>query len=219
MHMTNTRRRSGSNRGFTIVELVVVVAVIAIISSIAAFSFSRVQRSSRDDQREANLVTFRTALDDFFVKNGTYPPGCPQTSCSSWFFTENTASPTITANTPLSAIRTVLPGIPETFNDPSVRGSDLFFMDTTQSTKKYFYYGGTANLRTGSGSADTTLTATASFPCTLRSALTSGGPLSTGSYVTGYYSEDAKKWVLYGGQHGVSMTISGSDALGCVINR
>ncbi|MEO7904266.1 MAG: prepilin-type N-terminal cleavage/methylation domain-containing protein [Candidatus Saccharimonadales bacterium] len=207
------------NTGFTVVELMVVIVVIGILITIVTLSYRQVQKSSRDAIRATHTSTIRGALEKFYEANGTYPPGCPRTTCTSWFFTENTAAPVITSNTTLATLKQSLPGLPSKLGDPSVPSSTPPIMDAATSTKKYYYFGGTANIR-ASGTSSTSIAQTSSFPCTIQSSLTANSATSIGSYVIGYFSEEANKWVLYGGKYGTPMAItSGAAADGCVINR
>lgn len=58
----------GENRGFTLVELLVVIAVIAILAVIGLTVFSGIQRNARDSRRKADINAIAKALE---VNKGT----------------------------------------------------------------------------------------------------------------------------------------------------
>jgi prepilin-type N-terminal cleavage/methylation domain-containing protein len=62
------------NRGFTLIELMVVVVIIAILTSIVMASFSQAKAKSRDAKRIADLAQMQLALELAFDKCGVYPP-------------------------------------------------------------------------------------------------------------------------------------------------
>jgi len=62
-----------AQKGFTLVELLVVISIIAILSVIGITVFSGVQKSTRDARRKADLHAISLALEQYKVKNGTYP--------------------------------------------------------------------------------------------------------------------------------------------------
>ncbi len=61
-------------RGFTLIELMIVIAVIGILSTIAIVTYSTVQRNSRDTARDALATTLDNAFEQYYQKNGEYPP-------------------------------------------------------------------------------------------------------------------------------------------------
>src|SRR4030042_4433007 len=62
-----------TQRGFTLVELLVVIAVIAIVMGIGVASYGRVQRSGRDSQRQADLHLIAAALEQYYGDYNAYP--------------------------------------------------------------------------------------------------------------------------------------------------
>ncbi len=67
-----------SNRGFTLLELLVVVALIGILLALAAVSFSQAQKKSRNAKRQSDIQKISLSLEDYFGDHHKYPT---QLSC------------------------------------------------------------------------------------------------------------------------------------------
>jgi len=61
------------NKGFTLVELMIVITVIAILATIAVVAFTRVQKQARDTKRKGEMHSIVTALQAYFSEKGVYP--------------------------------------------------------------------------------------------------------------------------------------------------
>lgn len=66
-----TRR---GNRGFTIVELLIVIVVIAILAAISITAYNGIQVRARDAQRSSDMAAIVKALELYKIDNGKYPP-------------------------------------------------------------------------------------------------------------------------------------------------
>jgi type IV pilus assembly protein PilA len=60
------------NKGFTLIELMIVVAIIGILAAIAIPNFMRFQAKSRQAEAKSNLGAIYTAIEAFRVEYGTY---------------------------------------------------------------------------------------------------------------------------------------------------
>ena len=72
-------------KGFTIVELLIVVVVIAILATITIVSFNGIQTRARDSARDVAVKNIQTALEMYKEdNNGVYPNACgsPNTGCN-----------------------------------------------------------------------------------------------------------------------------------------
>lgn len=67
------KRRAPKQKGFTIVELLIVVVVIAILAAISLVAYTNIQQRARDSQRKADLKTISTAVNLYYADNGNYP--------------------------------------------------------------------------------------------------------------------------------------------------
>lgn len=63
----------GSQKAFTIVELLIVVVVVAVLATIATAVFNGVQQRSRDSQRVSHMNSIKKVLEMYKLQNGTYP--------------------------------------------------------------------------------------------------------------------------------------------------
>ena len=61
------------NRGFTLVELIIVIAVITILSTIGVVSFTVVRNQASDSDAESMASTLMSALNSYYSKNNEYP--------------------------------------------------------------------------------------------------------------------------------------------------
>ena len=62
-------------KGFTLVELLVVIAVIALIGVFAAVAVNSARSKQRDATRLANVRQLQSALEDHFNETNQYPEG------------------------------------------------------------------------------------------------------------------------------------------------
>lgn len=60
-------------RGFTIVELLIVIVVIGILAGLVISTFSGVQGRARDAQRQTDIKAVATQLEVYYIDNGSYP--------------------------------------------------------------------------------------------------------------------------------------------------
>ncbi len=61
------------NKGFTLIELLVVVAIIGLLSSIVLASLSTARAKARDAKRREDMIQLRTAINMYYIDNGSYP--------------------------------------------------------------------------------------------------------------------------------------------------
>jgi general secretion pathway protein G/type IV pilus assembly protein PilA len=60
-------------KGFTLIELIVVVAVLGILATIAVPRVIRVTEKANTNTEQANLTIIKNALERYYAENGDYP--------------------------------------------------------------------------------------------------------------------------------------------------
>lgn len=63
----------GKQKGFTIVELLIVIVVIAILAAITIIAYNGIQQRGRDSARKADFQTLQNALESYHSDKGAYP--------------------------------------------------------------------------------------------------------------------------------------------------
>lgn len=65
-----------NSKGFTLIELLVVISIISLLSAVVLASLNSARVKARDVIRKENLIQLRTAINNYFLDNGSYPnPG------------------------------------------------------------------------------------------------------------------------------------------------
>lgn len=64
---------SRKQQGFTIVELLIVIIVIGILATLVLVTFTGIQRSARNTQRQTDIKAVASHLETYNVKNSYYP--------------------------------------------------------------------------------------------------------------------------------------------------
>ncbi len=60
-------------KGFTIVELLIVIVVIGILAALVITTFSGVQRKARNTERETDIKAIHGQVEAYYAQNGRYP--------------------------------------------------------------------------------------------------------------------------------------------------
>ncbi len=70
-----TLKKNNNERGFTIVELLIVIIVIGILATLVLIAYGNVQGQARDTKRQSNAQSVATAAENFRTASsaGTYP--------------------------------------------------------------------------------------------------------------------------------------------------
>ncbi len=96
-------------KGFTIVELLIVIVVIGILAAIIIVAYTGVQNQARTTKSKSNASTIQKRLEAYYAeKDGTYP------TVATWK-TDSTAAPTAAGSIPANI--KVVSGDPATKTD------------------------------------------------------------------------------------------------------
>jgi type IV pilus assembly protein PilA len=68
-------RKKLNQKGFTLIELMIVVAIIGILAAIAIPQFAAYRTKSYNSAAQSDLRNVLTVLEAFYADNQEYPPG------------------------------------------------------------------------------------------------------------------------------------------------
>ena len=69
-------------RGFTIVELLIVIVIIGILATLVIVTFTGTQQRARDTQRKKDLLQIQTGIELYRSDVGAYPAALPNCGSS-----------------------------------------------------------------------------------------------------------------------------------------
>lgn len=87
-----------NNKGFTLVELLIVIAIIGVLSTLLTANFIGVRQRSRDATRKSNLRQIQSALELYRSDQGSYPTSVP--NCTSSLMSPDCSSTTYMQKVP-----------------------------------------------------------------------------------------------------------------------
>jgi general secretion pathway protein G len=122
-------------KGFTIVELLIVIVVIGILAAITIVAYNGVQQRARDAQRQSDVVAITKALEMYYLDHGQYP-GTPTETGGS---TSINTSWSTTADSSWQKLVTILkPYINQVPLDPTSTANTA--VTTSSSSYNYAYF-------------------------------------------------------------------------------
>jgi type IV pilus assembly protein PilE len=118
-----------NQKGFTLIEIMVVVAIIGILASIALPSYTNYVKKGKAAEATSTLATARVKMEQFFQDNRTYAGGPCTTLAAGKYFTYACGAPDAT-----------------TYKITATGTSDMsnFSFDVNQANVKNSTYDGTA---------------------------------------------------------------------------
>ena len=112
------------NKGFTIVELLIVIVVIGILAGLVITTYNGIQQKARNTERTTDLKTFQSQLEAYYATNAYYP---------------GTDSLGTTSATNVTFIQANMKGMDkETLRDPKGTAAD-YSLGVAAASGKYAY--------------------------------------------------------------------------------
>lgn len=68
-------RKQNHQKGFTLLELLVVISIIAILIGLSTVSFTTAQRKSRNSKRRGDMKAVQNAFEQYYASNNSYTSG------------------------------------------------------------------------------------------------------------------------------------------------
>ena len=112
-------------KGFSLIEILIVVTIISLLVSIAAFSYSSFIRQSRDAKRKTDIEQIRASIEMYKSFNNVYPT--PDTTSPNNGMPFGTAGITDTSTTYISKLP----------NDPRASSGYTYFYTTLSNNLDY----------------------------------------------------------------------------------
>ena len=75
---------TANGKRFTLIELVVVVSILAVLAGVMVPRVTNHMKSARDANRLAGIKTVRTAIEQYYMDKGEYPPANTNSSFGGW---------------------------------------------------------------------------------------------------------------------------------------
>jgi len=128
------------NRGFTIVELLIVIVVIGILAGLVITTYNGIQQKARNTERQTDLKTLQAQLEAYYAENDSHYPSLTdlntQPATGNWWIQDN------------------MKGMDkETLRDPS---NSSYQLAATPTAKQYSYQAYESDGTTACGATDDT---------------------------------------------------------------
>lgn len=73
------RKPATNYQGFTLIELLVAISIVGVLAAVAIASLGQIQKSGRNAERESDLRTLQSALQQYYTDKNYYPNASPPT--------------------------------------------------------------------------------------------------------------------------------------------
>lgn len=126
------------NKGFTLIELIIVIAIIGVLAGMVVTNFTSAQKKARDAQRKSDLRQIQSALEIYRSDIGSYLDASSLANCP--------ASGTKTSLGNSNCTVTYMQTVP---TDPKNTGQYIYTYSTSDSGRTYSLFACLENVNDG----------------------------------------------------------------------
>ena len=86
----NAQTTSKKDKGFTLVELLIVIVILGILATVTVFAVQGITTRGKEATCDADYKTYETAIQAYYAQNGTYPASDAELVTGGFLTTEST---------------------------------------------------------------------------------------------------------------------------------
>jgi prepilin-type N-terminal cleavage/methylation domain-containing protein len=147
-----TLRSKRTQRGFTVVEMLIVIVVIGLLTALVFETHNGIEMKTRNNQRTQDLIALQKQLETYFSENGRYP---------------STTDLGPSSATNLTFIKTNMPSLnKEDLRDPQATPGNYSLGSSTTAVARQYQYHPTDD---AGGACDNTTTDCTKYVLTAKS--------------------------------------------------
>ena len=129
-------RTSYTNKGFSLIELVIVIVIMGLITAVALPNFSKIQTKAKEAAIKNVAHGLQLAVESYFLSHGTYPQGSQSPAATLISILQQSGEYTQTPTNPFTG---------SAFQTSDTTGKMTYTADNTAGTYQLSVYGSDAS--------------------------------------------------------------------------